>query len=52
MVGFLSADLAAAEPVTKSGYNVNVVPSQRVGAGPNDCTRQRDGGAVFGTAVP
>jgi prepilin-type N-terminal cleavage/methylation domain-containing protein len=51
MVGFLSADLAAAEPVTKSGYNVNVVASG-AGAGPNDCAGNATVGAVFGTAVP
>jgi type IV pilus assembly protein PilA len=51
MVGFLSADLAAAEPVTKSGYRVNVVASG-VGAGPLDCAGNATVGAVFGTAVP
>ncbi|MGH9315259.1 MAG: prepilin-type N-terminal cleavage/methylation domain-containing protein, partial [Vicinamibacterales bacterium] len=52
MVGFLSADLAAAEPVTKSGYNVNVVPGAAAGAGPNDCAGNATVGAVFATAVP
>ena len=51
MVGFLSADLAAAEPVTKSGYRVNTVPSG-LGAGPNDCAGNATVGAVFSTAVP
>ena len=51
LVGFLSADLTAADAVTKSGYNVTVVASG-AGAGPNDCNAQPTVGAVFGTASP
>jgi type IV pilus assembly protein PilA len=51
MTGFLSADLAAAEPVTKSGYSVQAVPSG-AGGGPNDCNGNATVGAVFGRAEP
>ena len=52
MTGFLSADLAAAEPVTKSGYNVDVAPASVSAAGPNDCNAAATVSAVFGSARP
>jgi type IV pilus assembly protein PilA len=54
MQGFLSADLAPAggDPVTKSGYTVEVVNGPAAAPGPNDCNNQATVGSVFGQATP
>jgi type IV pilus assembly protein PilA len=52
MTGFLSADLAAAEPIIKSGYRVQVDNGPGAAAGPNDCNGNATIGSVFGAAWP
>jgi type IV pilus assembly protein PilA len=50
--GFISADLAQAGPVQKSGYNVDMVDGTGSAQGPNDCNGTATTTAYYGTAVP
>jgi prepilin-type N-terminal cleavage/methylation domain-containing protein len=49
---FLSADLAQAGPVTKSGYLVDMDNSNSAGAGPDDCNGVATETAYYSFATP
>jgi prepilin-type N-terminal cleavage/methylation domain-containing protein len=52
MTGFLSPDMATAEPVLKSGYSVTVNNELAGAAGPVDCNGNATWGGYHAVAVP
>jgi prepilin-type N-terminal cleavage/methylation domain-containing protein len=52
MVGFLSDDLTAANPATKTGYTVTLAAEAGSVAGPADCNAAATVSGFFGTATP
>ena len=50
--GFISKEFAAAPPVLKNGYHLNLGPGANAGSGPNDCNGSPTTTTWLATAVP